>query len=190
MTMPTAADTAGLIAQLTEAVRAPSVEATVGGVKRVLEQTFLGGGFGLADRFRRPLPDHYARRLLHRDAKLGYTAIVMTWGPGQRTGLHDHAGMWCVEGVVEGQMEVVQYDQIDEASGTYCFAKRSTVAATVGAAGSLIPPFEYHVLANALPDQTSITLHVYGGEMSSCSLYEPLPDGRYGRHVRALTYDE
>lgn len=188
--MPAVTDTAGLIAQLDAAVKAPNVELTVSNVKTLLEQTFLGGGFGLADRFRQPHVDHYTRRLLHRDAELGYTAVVMTWGPGQRTGLHDHAGMWCVEVVVEGQMEVVQYDLIDEASGTYRFDRQTTVAARVGAAGSLIPPFEYHVLANARPDQTSITLHVYGGEMSSCSLYEPLPDGRYTRHIRALTYDE
>ena len=59
-------------------------------------------------------PDGYARRLLHRNDDLGYTAVVMTWGPGQRTPLHDHAGIWCVEGVVSGQMDVTQFDLVDE----------------------------------------------------------------------------
>ena len=56
----------------------------------------------LPDRFRVARAEGYARRLLHRNDRLGYTAVVMTWAPGQRTPLHDHAGIWCVEGVVEG----------------------------------------------------------------------------------------
>jgi predicted metal-dependent enzyme (double-stranded beta helix superfamily) len=27
----------------------------------------------------------------------GFSVIAMTWGPGQGTPIHDHAGMWCVE---------------------------------------------------------------------------------------------
>ena len=42
----------------------------------------------------------------------------MTWGPGQGTPLHDHAGMWCVEGVLEGRIEVARYDLLDERDGT------------------------------------------------------------------------
>ena len=38
----------------------------------------------------------------------------MTWGPGQRTALHDHAGIWCVEGVMEGEMEVIRYELLEE----------------------------------------------------------------------------
>ena len=51
----------------------------------------------------------YARRLLHRDPAGRYTAIVMTWGPGQGTAVHDHGGLWCVEGVVDGEIAVTQY---------------------------------------------------------------------------------
>ena len=40
--------------------------------------------------------------------------VVMTWGPGQKTALHDHAGIWCVECVVDGNMEVAQYDLMSE----------------------------------------------------------------------------
>ena len=61
--------------------------------------------------------------------------------------------------------------------------------AAVGSAGCLIPPFEYHVLANAL-DQPSITLHVYGGEMTTCHVFEPVGGGRYVRRDRALSYDD
>ena len=113
----------------------------------------------------------------------------MTWGPGQRTPLHDHAGIWCVEGVVQGRMDVTQYDLVETAGTAYRFEAKGCVHAAVGSAGCLIPPFEYHVLANAL-DEPSITLHVYGGEMTSCHVFEPAGSGRYVRCERALGYHE
>jgi hypothetical protein len=50
----------------------------------------------------------------------------------------------------------------------------------------LIPPHDYHVLANALPDRPSITLHVYGGEMDHCNVFEPRADGWYEQIPRQL----
>jgi hypothetical protein len=64
------------------------------------------------------------------------------------------------------------------------------VHAAAGAAGALIPPFEHHVLANALPDKPSLTLHVYGGEMDHCHIFEPAGDGFYRRRMKSLSYDE
>ncbi len=129
----------------------------------------------------------------------------MTWGPGQGTALHDHGGIWCVEGVVAGEMAVVQYELVSPAVAAiagpedaansdatadpdtpYRFAQRGRVHALAGSSGALIPPFEYHTLANALPDRASVTLHVYGGEMSSCRLFEPLGDGTFRRVEKQL----
>ena len=114
----------------------------------------------------------------------------MTWGPGQGTALHDHSGIWCVEGVIEGSMSVTRYDLEEESGGSYRFAEKQKVRAEVGSAGSLIPPFEYHTLTNALSDGTSVTLHVYGGEMTSCHVFEKQPDGRWARQTRALAYHD
>ena len=63
--------------------------------------------------------------------------------------------------------------------------------ATAGSAGALIPPFEHHVLANARPDRASLTLHVYGGEMDHCDIFEPVERGPASTGATtALTYDE
>ena len=179
-----------LIDRLDRAVQAGEVHAITSQLKRELEELTRHGDLQLPARFRAVKPEGYARRLLHRDTALGYSAIVMAWGPGQRTALHDHAGIWCVEGVVEGQMEVTRYDLVRESDGIYEFDEMGRVVAAVGSAGSLIPPFEYHVLGNALDDRPSITLHVYGGEMTSCHVFEPRDDGRYERKTRTLGYDD
>lgn len=179
----------GLVARLDAAVRLGEPAATTQQVKIDLEDLIQHDRLPLAERYHRVRREGYARRLLYRSQDLGYTAVVMTWGRGQGTPLHDHAGIWCVEGVVEGRMDVTRYDLVDESGGAYRFERRGLVHASVGSAGCLIPPFEYHVLANA-SERPSITLHVYGGEMTSCHTFEPLGDGRYVRRDRALCYHD
>ncbi|HEX9945893.1 MAG TPA: cysteine dioxygenase family protein [Thermoanaerobaculia bacterium] len=180
-----------LIERLRDAVRLGEVCAITQQIKEDLESFIPAEGLKLPERFRRVKPDSYARRLLYRDSELGFTALVMTWGPGQRTALHDHAGIWCVEGVVEGEMEVWRYELTDEQDEGLCrFIERGMVQAAAGTAGALIPPFEHHVLANARPDRPSLTLHVYGGEMDHCDIFEPLGHGQYQRRSKALSYDD
>ena len=170
------------------AVTGSSLERITDGVKHALQESLANGTLQLDDSYRQARPDTYARRLLYRDPQNRYTMVVMTWGPGQRTALHDHAGIWCVECVVDGLMEVAQYDLTGEAAGVYRFAERSRVTAGRGSAGCLIPPFEYHTLANAQPASSSITLHVYGGEMDHCHVFEPAGDGTWRRQRKDLAY--
>lgn len=177
-------------AQIDSAVQTGDPEQITQEVKRALQESLRRNGLTLPARFVEPRPDTYARRLLHRDPSGRYTAVVMTWGPSQGTALHDHAGIWCVECVVSGEMEVTQYDLVSERDGAYRFREETRVRACRGAAGCLIPPFEYHTLANAQPDATSITLHVYGGEMDHCHIFEPTSDGAYRRVTKSLAYHD
>jgi predicted metal-dependent enzyme (double-stranded beta helix superfamily) len=178
-----------LIERLDAAVQLGDVDAITQRVKHDLEDAMRDPAVMLPERFRRVRSEGYARRLLHRNDALGYTAVVMTWGPGQGTPLHDHAGIWCVEGVVEGRMNVTQYDLVEEDHDAFRFEEQGCVHAAVGSAGCLIPPFEYHVLANAL-DEPSITVHIYGGEMTTCHVFEPVDGGRFVRRERALCYHD
>jgi len=179
-----------LIAKLDAAVREDSAATRAGAVKRILAETIKSGALALEPRFFVPRPDVYARRLLHRDTTRGYTAVVMTWGPGQGTMLHDHAGIWCVEGTIAGEMDVLQYEISERDGGErYRFAPRGRVRALPGASGALIPPFEYHILRNGLDDRVSVTLHVYGGEMDHCHVFAPEADGWHRRLERPLAYD-
>jgi len=158
-------------------------------VKAVLIDSMHSGALQVPAALKTPRADTYARRLFHRDPSGLYTMVVMTWGPGQKTALHDHAGIWCVECVVDGNMEVAQYDLVSEDAGAFRFEQRNRVVAGRGTAGCLIPPFEYHTLGNASPTP-SVTLHVYGGEMDHCHVFEPSTDGSYRRIRKELGYHE
>ncbi|NIM60620.1 MAG: cysteine dioxygenase, partial [Acidobacteria bacterium] len=99
-----------LISCLDEAVRLGDMESITNHIKGEIGVLCTRREFSLPEAYTACCEESYARRLLHRDPELDYTVVVMTWGPGQRTGLHDHAGMWCVECVVEGELDVTQYD--------------------------------------------------------------------------------
>ncbi len=180
-----------IVARLDRAVDASTAEEITARIKADLEDILGHAALRLPDRYRRPRPDTYARRLLHRDPKGRYTAVVMTWGPGQCTPAHDHGGLWCVEGVVDGEITVTQFDATQEADGAY---RLSPVAEPqrvgVGTAGRLIPPIDVHVLGNARPESTSITLHVYGGNLDRCRIFVRRPDGRYEEQFRQLHYHD
>ena len=158
------------------------------GVKKVLEQTLLASADFLEERFLEPNPERYARRLLHRDPQNRYTVIAMVWNRRQGTPLHDHAGIWCVEVVYQGRIRVTSYNAMggDPERDLVQFRQEKVIHAGVGEAGALIPPFEYHVLENA-DDRPAVTIHVYGGELDHCHVFEPV-DGGWLRKYRELTY--
>jgi predicted metal-dependent enzyme (double-stranded beta helix superfamily) len=181
---------AALKPRLDEAILAGDPSRIAYKVKDALQEALKRDELDLPDRYRVTRPDTYARRLLYRDRDVRYTVVVMTWGPGQGTALHDHAGMWCVECVVDGEMDVTQYDLVNHDGEIFQFERRSLVTAGRGSAGCLIPPYEYHTLANRRTAEPSVTVHVYGGEMDHCHVFEPAAGGTYRRMTRQLSYHE
>ncbi|HXG90266.1 MAG TPA: cysteine dioxygenase family protein [Vicinamibacterales bacterium] len=179
-----------LVERLNAAVQEGSPEAITARVKADLEELLGRSALHLPAALRETRPDCYARRLLYQDPADRFSAVVMTWGPGQGTPVHDHGGLWCVEGVVEGEMVVTQYDVRPDGDAFKVTATGRPLTAGVGSAGRLIPPTDYHVLANAEPDAASVTLHIYGGNLDGCRIFLPRDDGRFDQSVRALSYHE
>lgn len=177
-----------LIAELDEAVVSDDVVAITRAVEQALCRLIEHGDVALPTALRRPVAAGYARRLIHHDPVRGYTALAMVWAPGQATPVHDHNGLWCVEGVLAGQIDIVQYDLRERDGVRYRFSSKPSIHAGVGSAGRLIPPYDYHTIANCDPTHDAVTIHVYGGEMDQCSAFIPLADGWYQREVRRLHY--
>lgn len=133
--------------------------------------------------------DHYARREIYSSEELGYNVIAMTWGPGQGTSIHDHCGMWCVEGVWHGQIEVTSYELVERNEELFRFESRGTMLAGRGSAGSLIPPHEYHTIRNPSEDGIAVSLHIYRSAMTSCSVFRQIRENWYDRDQRQLSLD-
>ena len=137
-----------------------------------------------------PTEGHYARREIYLCPERGTSVVAMTWAPGQGTPIHDHCGLWCVEGVWQGQLEITRYEMEEEDGERSRFSMHETLMAGAGTAGSLLPPHEYHAIRNPQPDRITISLHVYQRAMGTCATYEPISDNWYRRGSRTLCLDQ
>ena len=177
-----------LVQRLDQAVGLGQVEEVTKSVQATLTEMIGEQRLKLPQELTQPDAGSYARRLLYLSEEHGYVVVAMIWGPSQGTALHDHDGVWCVEGVLQGQIDVTQYAPLEEAGDRWRFEPEKTVTAGVGSSGSLIPPFEYHTIANHLADSSSVTVHIYAHELRKAHIFEPEGEGWYRRTVRELGY--
>ena len=179
-----------LIATLDQAVALGDDRAVTGALRHSLARLIGSGELSLPPPLLQPLADHYARRELYASPKHGYSVIAMTWGPGQGTLIHDHSGMWCVEVVCCGQLEITQYELAEQEGDRYRFQYVGAIEAGTGSAGSLIPPHEYHTIRNS-GEGAAVSLHVYQRQMLCCGVFvgEAQPDGWLTRQERQLRTD-
>ena len=133
--------------------------------------------------------DHYARRELYQSEEHGYSVVAMTWGPGQGTPIHDHSGLWCVEGVWDGELEITQYELLEREGERFRFRAAGGIQAGPGSAGSLIPPHEYHTIHNGSDDAIAVSVHIYQGQMEHCCRFEPEGEEWYRRVPATLSVD-
>lgn len=178
-----------LIAMLDEAVQQGEVDAITQSIKQGLCRMVRERDFRLPACVHDQAEQHYARRLLYRSPEHGYSVVAMTWGPEQGTPLHDHAGLWCVEAVCDGRIAVTQYELEEHEGERFRFRRCDRVEAGVGTAGCLIPPHEYHTIANCCGQDCAVSLHIYGGDMEACNAFIPVGNGWYEREAKPLGFD-
>lgn len=119
-----------------------------------------------------PHPQHYQQYLLHCDPLERFSVVSFVWGPGQRTPVHDHM-VWGLVGMLRGG-ETAQSYAPDAAGamqpqGPLEQLRPGDIAHVSPTTGDV------HLVANALADQPSISIHVYGGNI-----------GAVARHVYEL----
>jgi len=178
-----------LIEAVDASVALGDCEAVTAGLRRSLCELIGDPALTLPDCVMECCGDHYARRELYRSEKYGYSIVAMTWGPGQGTPIHDHQGLWCVEGVFHGQLEICQYELVESEGNRYHFVPAGTINAGPGSAGSLIPPHEYHTIRNPSDQRLAVSLHIYKAPITNCSVFEHEGAHWYTRGERVLPQD-
>ena len=177
-----------MVDALTAAVDQTSLEGIMRALRGVLCDLIRDPEVKLPACCYQPETDRYARRELYRSERHGFSVTAMTWGPGQGTPIHDHDGMWCVEGVWHGELEITPFERVQHGVGGFRFEPRGAMNVGPGSAGSLIPPHEYHTIRNT-SDSVAVTVHVYSNPMIRCSIFQPTSEGWFMREERSLSFD-
>ncbi len=111
-----------------------------------------------------PDPQRYTQYLLHCDSAERFSVVSFVWAPGQATPIHDHR-VWGLVGVLRGAERVQEYARTPDgrlsARGAPQRLERGAVDGFAPASGDI------HRVANAFADRVSISIHVYGGNMSA-----------------------
>ena len=179
-----------LLAVVEEAYAQPDGESLTHTLRDGLCRLIKTRAVSLPDCVFEPVEGHYARRELYACPERGTTIVAMTWAPEQGTPIHDHCGLWCVEGVWQGQLEITRYE-LEETDGDRArFTRYETLLAGTGSAGSLLPPHEYHTIRNPSKDRIAISLHVYQKAMGTCATFTPLEGDWYLRGSKTLCLDQ
>ena len=179
-----------LLAVVEEAYAQPDGESLTHTLRDGLCRLIKDKAVSLPDCVFEPVEGHYARRELYACPERGTTIVAMTWAPSQGTPIHDHCGLWCVEGVWQGQLEITRYELEEEDGDRARFTRYETLMAGAGSAGSLLPPHEYHTIRNPSSDRIAISLHVYQKAMGTCATFEPLGGDWYLRGKKELCLDQ
>jgi predicted metal-dependent enzyme (double-stranded beta helix superfamily) len=112
-----------------------------------------------------PDPDNYRIHLLHLDPARRFSVSAMVWGPGQGTPIHDHT-VWGMVGVLRGKERCEEFAPLLEPGGPLVAGEVhdllpgdiDLVSPTIG---------DIHRVSNALADGSSVSIHVYGGDIGA-----------------------
>jgi predicted metal-dependent enzyme (double-stranded beta helix superfamily) len=145
--------------------RACSEQETMEGARPILSKLIESSSW-LDAAYKEPHPEFYQQYLLYADPNDRFSVVSFVWGPGQSTPIHDHT-VWGLVGVLEGSEKCQRYQRNSmgsvEPTGPeeiYLPGDIDCVSPSVG---------DIHTVANALPNQPSISIHIYGANIGKTS---------------------
>lgn len=125
-------------------------------------------------------PDGYARNLVHRDER--FEVILLCWGEGQESPIHDHAGQQCWMSVVEGRIEELHYEEPRAGQrGPLTMRRRATLER-----GGVAYIDDGIALHKVRPEAggSGVSLHVYSQPIETCRIYDEATGEVRARELR------
>jgi predicted metal-dependent enzyme (double-stranded beta helix superfamily) len=137
---------------------------------RLLKE-LIGVDDWLPARYAKASVNGYQQYLLHADSRERFSVVSFVWGPGQKSAIHDHT-VWGIVGVLRGAEFEQSYSRTNDGRfvehGGLVRLGKGEVTAVSPAIG------DFHRVSNALDDQPSVSIHVYGANIGAVrrSIYE------------------
>ncbi|MGW1835087.1 cysteine dioxygenase [Streptomyces sp. BBFR2] len=133
---------------------------------------------------------NYTRLLLNspRDA---YQVVLVFWGPGQGSPVHDHDDTTGVVSALTGETREIKYALTPRGEGRVGLTVASEFALVPGRVSPILPERDkqLHLMVNE-QDHWSATVHVYLTAIHRYRQYTVAPDGTYRPSETELWFDE
>ena len=109
-------------------------------------------------------PMSYRQNLLYCDPMERFSVVSFVWGPGARTPVHNHT-VWGLVGMMRGVERCLEYRAENPQRVVACGVEHDLRPGMIEAVSPTVG--DWHVVSNALPDQTSVSIHVYGANIGA-----------------------
>lgn len=112
---------------------------------------------------------HYTRNLVERAPR--FELMILCWGPGQESLIHNHEGQDCWMAVLEGEIEEVRYPM---PAGHGPLLPKGELRFAAGQVAFIRDEMGLHLVRPA-PGTASggVTLHLYSSPYDECNCYCP-----------------
>ena len=174
---PHLADTPRLqnfVAQMDGLLSGTQDEATILATGKTLLAELIAHDDWLAEDYTQPNPERYQQYLLYADPEDRFSVVSFVWGPGQATPIHDHT-VWGLIGMLRGA-ELCQ--PFAKNTQGHWVASAEQIRIEAGHIEAVSPTIgDVHRVWNALADQPSISIHVYGANIGKVSRHVFQEDG-------------
>jgi len=132
--------------------------------------------------------EQFRRHPIAAVESLDSSALLMYWPAGHATLPHDHAGLWGIEIVIDGRLDVDEYTKSGPADQPVLAFARSLQLEAGDAA--MFTGSEYvHRCRNRSNTTATLTLHVYGGVLDAYTSFERDDAGRIVASRRVTVSD-
>jgi predicted metal-dependent enzyme (double-stranded beta helix superfamily) len=119
----------------------------------------------------------YRRIALADPATHGYESLLIIWPPSHATPVHDHDGLWGMEIMLDGVLEVEAFD-LSLAAHPH-LVSRGTSVIGIGDHLAFSDADYAHRCRNLSSNRAAVSLHIYGGALDSYRSYHPEEAGRW-----------
>jgi predicted metal-dependent enzyme (double-stranded beta helix superfamily) len=151
------------VVAMTRLVERSQDEPTLLAEGRELLAALIADDGWLPEAFAQPDPATYRQYLLYCDPLERFSVVSFVWEPGHRTPIHDHT-VWGLVGVLRGAELCREYAP----NGDRVVARGLEHTMTRGMIEAVSPTVgDWHVVANALTDRPSVSIHVYGANIGA-----------------------
>lgn len=111
--------------------------------------------------------ERYTRNLAHRCKH--YELLVLAWGEGQESPIHNHDGNSCWMAVLDGELEELHFSEPVERPNPLIRGRVSRY--TQGDVGFIQDQIALHLIRPA-SGATGVSLHLYANPIDQCRIYD------------------